>query len=131
MVAWVGFTVSLLLHLFKTLSPAAVSSRISQLLAIQAEAIPEAWGGEEEPARILRGLELVRKMDEAFMFCQPVDLEQVPSYCTLVPFPTDLSTITERLRNGLYRWVGGRGWGRGRGERGGEREGRVVGWGED
>ena len=92
-----------------SLSPAAVSSRISQLLAIQAEAIPEAWGGEEEPARILRGLELVRKMDEAFMFCQPVDLEQVPSYCTLVPFPTDLSTITERLRNGLYRWVGGGG----------------------
>ena len=42
-------------------------------------------------------------MDEAHMFREPVDLELVPSYCKLVPFPTDLATIAERLRNGLYR----------------------------
>lgn len=66
----------------------------------------EAWEGKEEPDRILRGLELACEWDEAYMFRQPVDLEQVPNYCTFVAFPTDLSTIITRLQNGLYRYVG-------------------------
>ena len=80
------------------------ASRISVLLSQQDEGAAESWGGGEEPGRILRGLELACELDEAYMFRDPVDLEQVPSYCTLVPFPTDLSTITQRLRNKLYRW---------------------------
>ena len=79
------------------------STRIRELMARQREAAEEMWGGKDEPARILRGLELAYEWDEAFMFRQPVDLEQVPSYCTMVAFPTDLATITLRLRNGLYR----------------------------
>lgn len=80
-----------------------ISSRITELLASQEQAVTEAWGGEEEPARILHGLEMVCELDEAYMFIHPVNLEQIPSYCACVAFPTDLSTITERLRNKLYR----------------------------
>ena len=63
----------------------------------------EAWGGEGEQGRILEGFQRVRELDESHMFIDPVDLEQVPEYCMSVAFPTDLSTITERLRNKLYR----------------------------
>ena len=63
----------------------------------------EAWGDENEPDRILRGLDLIDDMDEAYMFMEPVDLELVPNYCAYVAFPTDVGTIKERLRNGFYR----------------------------
>ena len=68
----------------------------------------EAWGGEgeeEEVKRVLCGLEVVSELDEAFMFRHPVDLEEEPTYCLAVPFPTDLSTIRERLQNLFYRFV--------------------------
>lgn len=68
----------------------------------------EAWGGEGEEGevkRILHGLEVVSELDEAFMFRHPVDLEEEPMYCLAVPFPTDLSTIRERLQNLFYRYV--------------------------
>lgn len=78
------------------------------LLASQtAEDPTEAWGGpeERERERILNGLDVVEGLDEAAMFVEPVDLEEVLDYCVAVPFPTDLSTIRERLRNGFYRCV--------------------------
>jgi PH-interacting protein len=43
------------------------------------------------------------ELDEAHMFRNPVDLELVPMYYSCVAFPTDLSTIMERLRNRFYR----------------------------
>ena len=63
----------------------------------------EGWGEEGEEERILRGLEVVSTLDEAAMFLEPVDLEEIPDYCTLVPFPTDLATIKTRLQNRFYR----------------------------
>ena len=60
-------------------------------------------GGEGE--RILRGLEVVAGLEEAAMFLEPVDLEEISDYCTRVPFPTDLSTIRTRLQNRFYRYV--------------------------
>ena len=80
-----------------------VSSRMTELLALQKAGETEAWGGEGELARILHGLELADGMNEAFMFLEPVNLKQVPAYCTYVAFPTDLQTIKEKLQNGLYR----------------------------
>lgn len=82
------------------------SARMVALLASQtAEDPTEAWGGpeERERERILNGLDVVEGLDEAAMFVEPVDLEEVLDYCVAVPFPTDLSTIRERLRNGFYR----------------------------
>ena len=69
------------------------------------ENVQETWEGEGEVERILHGLDVVSELDEAFMFRQPVDLEEEPMYCVAVPFPTDLSTIRERLQNQFYRFV--------------------------
>ena len=52
----------------------------------------------------MRGLEkMMEEMEEAEMFKCPVNLEEETVYCTVVPFPTDLSTICHKLRNGFYR----------------------------
>ena len=60
---------------------------------------------DQERDRLLRGLETVmEEMEEADMFVKPVDLEEEHVYCTVVPYPTDLSTIKERLKNGFYRY---------------------------
>lgn len=79
--------------------------RAAELLS-GSEDVVEAWGGEGERERIMRGLEVVSRMEEAVMFVNAVDLEEEPTYCLAVPFPTDLSTIQERLQNGFYRWAG-------------------------
>ena len=63
----------------------------------------EEWGGAGEVERILKGLDTLCEMQEAAMFVNPVDFEEEPMYCVAVPFPTDLTTIKTRLRNGFYR----------------------------
>ena len=63
------------------------------------------WLEEEgEGERILRGLDVISRLDEAAMFLEPVDLDEISDYCTRVPFPTDLSTIRARLQNKFYRY---------------------------
>lgn len=37
-------------------------------------------------------------------FSSPVNLRDYPLYCTVVAYPTDLSTIRKRLENRFYRW---------------------------
>lgn len=37
-------------------------------------------------------------------FASPVNLRDYPLYCTVVAYPTDLSTIRKRLENRFYRW---------------------------
>ena len=71
--------------------------------AVEEQSSSSDWGGEGEVERVLLGLEKVGQLDEAAMFVEPVDLEEIPDYCTVVPFPTDLSTIKTRLRNRFYR----------------------------
>ena len=78
---------------------------MAKTLLTPTENVRETWGGEGEVERILYGLDVVSELDEAFMFRQPVDLEEEPMYCLAVPFPTDLSTIRERLQNQFYRFV--------------------------
>ncbi len=80
-------------------------------LATPTDDLSEGWreegegeGWREERERILHGLDAVSEMAEARMFVQPVDLEEVGDYCLAVAFPSDLSTITERLKNGFYRY---------------------------
>ena len=66
-----------------------------------------AWGAEGERERIIEGLQVIMDtLEESEMFCSPVDIEEEYFYCVVVPFPTDLSTILERLKNGFYRLVG-------------------------
>lgn len=42
--------------------------------------------------------------DVAKAFAVPVNLQDYPLYCTVVAYPTDLSTIRKRLENRFYRW---------------------------
>lgn len=42
-------------------------------------------------------------LDIASAFVAPVDLQAYPMYCTVVAYPTDLSTIKQRLENRFYR----------------------------
>lgn len=42
-------------------------------------------------------------VDIASAFVAPVDLQAYPMYCTVVAYPTDLSTIKQRLESRFYR----------------------------
>ena len=86
-------------------SPTSSPPPSPPLLSLSASASESmSWGGEGERERILRGLEkMMEEMEEAEMFKCPVNLEEETVYCTVVPFPTDLSTICHKLRNGFYR----------------------------
>ena len=75
----------------------------SQLLAAASGNESDAWGWEGEKDRILSGLRTISGLTEAYQFREPVRLDLVQNYCTVVAFPTDLSTITKRLENGFYR----------------------------
>lgn len=43
--------------------------------------------------------------DVAAPFAFPVDLQAYPTYCTVVAYVTDLSTIRQRLVNRFYRYL--------------------------
>ncbi|XP_071819247.1 uncharacterized protein [Apostichopus japonicus] len=69
---------------------------------------PQGWEwGEcdqgEECDRILKCLNQVMSLRIAQMFNAPVDLSTYPDYAMIVPYPTDLTTIRNRLRCRFYR----------------------------
>lgn len=64
------------------------------------------WGAnprDEECERIVGGINQLMTLDIASAFVAPVDLQAYPMYCTVVAYPTDLSTIKQRLENRFYR----------------------------
>uniref|UniRef100_A0A672NBF8 Pleckstrin homology domain interacting protein n=1 Tax=Sinocyclocheilus grahami TaxID=75366 RepID=A0A672NBF8_SINGR len=64
------------------------------------------WGSctrDEECERIIRGIDQLCTLDVAVPFELPVDLQAYPTYCTVVAYVTDLSTIRQRLQNRFYR----------------------------
>ncbi|KAI1897649.1 hypothetical protein AGOR_G00085440 [Albula goreensis] len=64
------------------------------------------WGSRTRNAeceRIIAGIEQLSTLDIAAPFVFPVDLQAYPTYCTVVAYLTDLSTIKERLKNRFYR----------------------------
>ena len=68
----------------------------------------ESKWNTRDKSRILRGLDDILKKNifpEAEDFLKPVDLREESLYCTVVAFPTSISTIADRLRNGFYRYV--------------------------
>ena len=89
--------------------PLSLSSLESFTPLVSCEDLLSAWDSEGERERILQGLDAILEkeedeLEEADMFLDPVDLDEEPTYCTVVPFPTSVSTIAERLRNGFYRY---------------------------
>uniref|UniRef100_A0A8C9MTV8 Pleckstrin homology domain interacting protein n=1 Tax=Serinus canaria TaxID=9135 RepID=A0A8C9MTV8_SERCA len=64
------------------------------------------WGSrtrDEECDRIIAGINQLMTLDIASPFVAPVDLQAYPMYCTVVAYPTDLSTIKQRLESRFYR----------------------------
>ncbi|KAI1241125.1 PH-interacting protein, partial [Lamprotornis superbus] len=64
------------------------------------------WGSrtrEEDCDRIIAGINQLMTLDIASAFVAPVDLQAYPMYCTVVAYPTDLSTIKQRLESRFYR----------------------------
>lgn len=49
--------------------------------------------------------DLCSPTDVAKAFASPVNLRDYPLYCTVVAYPTDLSTIRKRLENRFYRFT--------------------------
>ncbi|EPQ04764.1 PH-interacting protein [Myotis brandtii] len=71
------------------------------------------WGSnprDEECERIVAGVNQLMTLDIASAFVAPVDLQAYPMYCTVVAYPTDLSTIKQRLENRFYRRVSSLMW---------------------
>uniref|UniRef100_A0A672N7Y5 Pleckstrin homology domain interacting protein n=1 Tax=Sinocyclocheilus grahami TaxID=75366 RepID=A0A672N7Y5_SINGR len=64
------------------------------------------WGSrtrDQECERIIKGIDQLCTLDVAAPFELPVDLQAYPTYCTVVAYVTDLSTIRQRLQNRFYR----------------------------
>ena len=105
--------ISTIVHaIAKLFTPIVVSTLYFSLESssslVSSEDLLSAWDKEGEKERILRGLDAILEkeedeLEEADMFLDPVDLDEEPTYCTVVPFPTSVFTIAERMRNGFYR----------------------------
>ncbi|XP_069045917.1 bromodomain and WD repeat-containing protein 3 isoform X1 [Lepisosteus oculatus] len=67
-------------------------------------------GRDEECERIISGIDQLVALDIAAPFAGPVDLVQYPTYCRVVAYPTDLSTIRMRLVNRFYRRISALVW---------------------
>lgn len=62
-------------------------------------------GRETMSQRLVTGLEALSQLNFAGPFVYPVDVQQYPDYWSVVPYPTDLNTIREKLLNKYYRRV--------------------------
>lgn len=60
-------------------------------------------GMETEVRRLLKGIERIMEFALAEPFAAPVDLNAYPQYYLSIEYPSDLSTIKERLENQFYR----------------------------
>ncbi|XP_062870970.1 PH-interacting protein [Trichomycterus rosablanca] len=64
------------------------------------------WGSrtrDQECERIIAGIDQLATLDVAAPFAVPVDVQAYPTYCTVVAYVTDLSTIRSRLEHRFYR----------------------------
>uniref|UniRef100_A0A672IL61 PH-interacting protein n=1 Tax=Salarias fasciatus TaxID=181472 RepID=A0A672IL61_SALFA len=64
------------------------------------------WGNAaraDECERIIKAIDQLCTLDVAAPFAFPVDLQAYPTYCTVVAYVTDISTIRQRLVNRFYR----------------------------
>lgn len=64
------------------------------------------WLGEGREAmtqRLVTGLEALSQLYFAGPFVYPVDVHEYPDYWSVVPYPTDLNTVREKLLNKYYR----------------------------
>jgi len=60
-------------------------------------------GREEMTQRLVTGLEALSQLHFAGPFVYAVDVHEYPDYWSVVPYPTDLNTLREKLLNKYYR----------------------------
>uniref|UniRef100_A0A8C2XA21 Bromodomain and WD repeat domain containing 1 n=1 Tax=Cyclopterus lumpus TaxID=8103 RepID=A0A8C2XA21_CYCLU len=65
--------------------------------------LPGEWGESSRDAECERIVSGIDQLITVAPFSGPVDLVQYPTYCTVIAYPTDLGTISLRLRNRFYR----------------------------
>ena len=53
--------------------------------------------------RLVAGLVTLSQLSFAGPFVYPVDVHAYPDYWSVVPYPTDLSTLREKLLHKYYR----------------------------
>lgn len=58
-----------------------------------------------ERAALHKLLRLLRQKDTSDIFCEPVDLQEVPDYSTIVKHPMDLSTMGKKLDRDAYKSI--------------------------
>ncbi|XP_075983562.1 bromodomain-containing protein 140 isoform X4 [Anticarsia gemmatalis] len=58
-----------------------------------------------ERAALHKLLRLLRQKDTSDIFTEPVDLQEVPDYSTIVKHPMDLSTMDKKLDRGAYKTI--------------------------
>ncbi|CAG5024387.1 unnamed protein product [Parnassius apollo] len=58
---------------------------------------------QPERAALHKLLRLLRQRDTSDVFTEPVDLQEVPDYSTVVKHPMDLSTMSKKLDCGAYK----------------------------
>uniref|UniRef100_A0A8C4IGY1 Bromodomain and WD repeat domain containing 3 n=1 Tax=Dicentrarchus labrax TaxID=13489 RepID=A0A8C4IGY1_DICLA len=71
------------------------------------------WGAhtrDEECERVIHGIDQLFTLEVAKAFASPVNLRDYPLYCTVVAYPTDLSTVRKRLENRFYRRISALMW---------------------
>lgn len=60
-------------------------------------------GREDMTQRLVTGLEALSQLHFAGPFVYPVNVHEYPDYWSVVPYPTDLDTVREKLLNKYYR----------------------------
>ncbi|KAJ0173036.1 hypothetical protein K1T71_011212 [Dendrolimus kikuchii] len=58
-----------------------------------------------QSATLHKLLRLLRQKDASDIFTEPVDLQEVPDYSTIVKHPMDLSTMGKKLDRGAYKTI--------------------------
>ncbi|KAG9493719.1 hypothetical protein GDO78_001541 [Eleutherodactylus coqui] len=112
---WYAFTD--LTFFFITVFPEELGTSVplveTEVRSLLYRSIDGEWGSrsrDEECERIIGGINQLMTLDIAAAFVAPVDLQAYPMYSTVVAYPTDLSTIKERLENRFYRRVSSLMW---------------------
>ncbi|XP_075429008.1 bromodomain and WD repeat-containing protein 3-like isoform X1 [Ascaphus truei] len=92
---------------------AGVPVTAEELESLQYKPVEGEWGldsRDEVCQRVIRGIDPILALDFASPFCCPVDLGAYPSYCTVVAYPTDFSTVRKRLESLFYRRISALMW---------------------
>ena len=64
------------------------------------------WLGEDQESmtqRVVAGIDALSQLSFAGPFVFPVDVQAYPDYWRVVPYPTDMNNIREKLLNKYYR----------------------------